>query len=170
MAVKKQHAPKDKLEFSNLICEIKGTNGTHECLNDVKKVKSDEEDFVHYICQLQKGLMPMMVKELPLKIDFKTNRIQKKNGKVPEKYVLPSFIKLTYSNSCIVQSTNFLTSSIGEVEAKSPIWPIIVGVCVGIIIVAASIFLMWKYDVFSKLRIKHPDHFEDVMELGRLSQ
>ena len=112
----------------------------------------------------------MMEMELPLEINFKTNNVQKKNGKVPDEYVLPSFIKLPDSSDCIMQNTTFLTAFIGDVEAKSPIWPIIVGVCVGIIVVAASIFLMWKYEVFSKLRIKYPDQFEDVVELGKLNQ
>ena len=172
IGIPKAHAPKDKLVFPNvdINCERNGTIGTDECLNDVKEVKSDELNFVHYVCHLEKGLMPMIEKELPLKINFKTSSIHKKNGTVPDKYVLPSFIKLPDSNGCIMQSTVFLTSFIGDVEAKSPIWPIIVGVCVGIIVVAASIFLMWKYEVFSKLRIKYPDQFEDVVELGKLNQ
>ena len=156
--------------FANMNCTKSETNGTNECLNDIKDAGSDELNFVQYICLIEKGLMPMRQEELNFKIDFKTNSVKDKNGKVPDKYVLPSFIKLPDDNGCVIQSTVFLTSFIGDVEAKSPIWPVIVGVCVGIIVVAVSIFLMWKYEVFSKLRIKYPDQFEDVVELGKLNQ
>ena len=156
--------------FANMNCTTSETNGTNECLNDIKGAGSDELIFVQYICLIEKGLMPEKEEELNLKIDFKTDNVENKNGKVPDKYVLPSFIKLPDDNGCVIQSTVFLTSFIGDVEAKSPIWPVIVGVCVGVIVVAASIFLMWKYEVLSKLRIKYPDPFEDVVELGKLTQ
>ena len=154
----KHHVSKaDDLIFgptSRMVCSKINGISFDGCPNDGLKMNSS--DFIHYKCSVEKGWSPDYEYELKINMNFTTHnvpRIKKGNSsKLPDKFYLPSFIKLPDSNECVIQTTIFSSSFTGDTEANTPIWPIILGLCIGVIIFAVSIFLMWKYQIFDKFR------------------
>ena len=139
---------------SRMVCSKIDGISAEECPNDGLNMNSS--DFIHYKCKVEKGWSPDYEYELKINMNFTTHnvpRIKKGNSsKLPDKFYLPSFIKLPDNNECVIQTTIFSSSFTGDTEANTPIWPIILGLCIGVIIFAVSIFLMWKYQIFDKFR------------------
>ena len=137
-----------------------------ECMNalDIKH----KIDFIRYDCIVDQGWKKDYPYKISIKMDFDTTIAMKKEGKLYDRFLLPTFIK-TENDGCLSHQTIFTTSDIGKSAAIQRIWPIILGVCISAVLFAVIMVVMYKKGWFSKLRFYKPDDsMGEVTELGTL--
>ena len=109
-------------------------------------------------CTLLKGLEKNLRVTALLKMAF-TSKSAKKTS---EKFSITSAVKINGKYASTTTNFQKTVVKVGEMERTRKVWPIIVGVLVGIIIVAVIMFLAYKKGLLSKLRFARNAMDEDV--------
>ena len=76
-------------------------------------------------------------------MDFITNGIPLKEGKLPGVFFLPTFLS-SNKTECVSASSYFYSSDVGKAEALRRAWPIYVGVGIAAILFGVVILILYK--------------------------
>ena len=81
--------------------------------------------------------------ELVIKMDFNTDSVPLKDGKIPGVFFLPTFLSIN-ETECVSASSYFYSSDVGKAEALRRAWPIYLGVGIAAILFGVVIWILYK--------------------------
>ena len=100
-------------------------------------------ELIELTCIAGKGWKTDEPYDLVIEMDFNTNSIPLKEGKLPGVFFLPTFLS-TNETECVSAISHFYSSDVGKAEALRRAWPIYVGVGIAAILFGVVILILYK--------------------------
>ena len=102
-------------------------------------------------CRVEKEWVKNDPYYVTINMNFEPKKIENEEGQLPDTFVVPTFLKT--EDECVSDKTFFFSSETGKARTLKRMWPIILGVCIGAIIVGTIVFVSYKKGYINKIRV-----------------